>query len=110
MVLASRRFAGAWLTKAFLFYAEPNPFAIIDITATDNFGNSVSVAVNGSAGASGYGFYSIDDQTIASIDITSTRDFAIGELAMATTVPDAGIMWLLGSSLFSLCFLSRRRK
>ena len=45
-------------TKAFYFYAEPNPFAVFEITATTNSGTtSGPIPVDGAGGATYFGFY-----------------------------------------------------
>jgi Ca2+-binding RTX toxin-like protein len=70
-------------TLAFYLYAEPNPFAVINITATANDGTtSGPVPVNGAAGAQYFGFYATNGQTLASITVTSTTDFAVGEFGI----------------------------
>jgi hypothetical protein len=71
-------------TTAFYFYAEPDPFDIFDITATTNSGStSGAVAVNGASGANGFGFYTDASDTIATITISSSVDFAFGEFGIS---------------------------
>jgi hypothetical protein len=71
-------------TTAFYLYAEPNPFSDFQITAYAQDGTSSGpITVNGFAGAQYFGFYATDGQTIASITITSSIDFAIGEFGIA---------------------------
>jgi hypothetical protein len=73
-------------TKAFYFYAEPNPFAVFDITATTNTGvTSGPIPVDGTGGATYFGFYTGPNpsETIATINVSSTVDFAIGEFGIA---------------------------
>jgi hypothetical protein len=71
-------------TKAFRFYAEPNPFGFFNITATTNNGTtSGPIPVNGFAGAKYFGFFTTTlFESIASITVTSTVDFAVGEFGM----------------------------
>ena len=73
-------------TKAFRFYAEPNPFAVVNITATTNTGvTSGPIPVDGFAGARYFGFFTTTlFESIASITVTSTVDFAVGEFGMFT--------------------------
>jgi hypothetical protein len=83
-------------TGAFYLYAEPNPFATYDFTVTANDGTQLTRAVNGFAGANGFGFYTTDGSSIASVDVRSSVDFGIGEFgiaAAAAPVPEpAGIV------------------
>jgi len=90
-------------TAAFLFYAEPNPFAVFTITATANDGTLLSVDVDGFAGANGYGFYTTAT-ALTSITVSSSIDFAVGEFGIAkgvipetsTVVSGAVLAGLLG--------------
>ena len=73
-------------TSAFYFYAEPNPFAVFNITAVAQDGTSSGpIAVDGFAGAQYFGFYSTGSEHIASINISSNVDFAIGEFGIGAT-------------------------
>jgi len=73
-------------TDAFYLYAEPNPFAVIDITATTNDGTtSGSIPVQGDAGAQYFGFYTDGSASISSVTVSSSQDFAIGEFGINTT-------------------------
>lgn len=70
--------------SAFYFYAEPNPFAVYEITAVAQDGTSSGpISVNGAAGAQYFGFYSQAPGGIASINVTSATDFAVGEFGIA---------------------------
>lgn len=82
-----------WIIAAQL-YAEPNPFGVFDISAAaGDWGGATSPtitqAVDGNGGASGWGFYS-PDSFIRSITITSDVDFAIGDLATTLFIPAPG--------------------
>jgi len=69
---------------AFYLYAEPNPFAEYTITAYAQDGtSSPSITVDGYAGAQYFGFYATGSETIATITVTSSIDFAIGEFGIA---------------------------
>ena len=85
-------------TTAFYLYAEPNPFATFAITATAQDGTSASgtASVDGFAGAQIFGFYTTGDETIASVTVSSSIDFAIGEFGM-----NAGGYVALGDSYSS---------
>lgn len=90
---------------AFYFYAEPNPFAVYGMTATAQDGTSIVQSVNGSAGASYFGFYSTDGSPLTSITLTSTVDFAVGEFGIASAgmpavpAPGAILLGVLGTGL-----------
>lgn len=98
---------------AFYFYAEPNPFAVHSMTATALDGTSIVQNVNGSAGASYFGFYSTDGSPLTSITLTSTVDFAIGEFGIASAdmfavpVPGTILLGALGTGLVG--YLRRHR-
>jgi hypothetical protein len=96
--------------SAFLFYAEPNPFAVFTITATANDGTFLSIPVDGSGGANGFGFYGTGATTIASISVSSSADFAVGEFAIAGNhpVPEPSLCLLLGIALGAICLVTRR--
>jgi hypothetical protein len=80
--------------SAFYFYAEPNPFSPIAITAVADDGTtSGPVIVDGNAGARYFGFYGVDGKKVAAIVITSPSDFAVGEFGISyddepTPTPD----------------------
>jgi hypothetical protein len=70
-------------TSAFYLYAEPNPYAVYDVTAFAQDGTtSGPIAVDGFAGAQYFGFYGQGGATIASVSVTSNIDFAIGEFGI----------------------------
>jgi hypothetical protein len=73
-------------TSAFYLYAEPDPFAVFDISAVAQDGTtSGPIAVDGFAGASYYGFYSTGDDALASVTVNSDIDFAIGEFGIGSS-------------------------
>ncbi len=77
-------------TGAFYFYAQPRPNSgTVTITASSN-GTIVNQDVDSNGGASYFGFYADGTDTISSITITSSVDFAIGEfgIAKALQTPD----------------------
>ncbi|MBD1848725.1 PTPA-CTERM sorting domain-containing protein [Leptolyngbya sp. FACHB-711] len=79
---------------AFDFFAEPNPFDFRNITATTASGATLTQSVNGLAGAKYFGFYS-DNATdeITSITISSSDNFAIGQMRLAATpVPTPALL------------------
>ena len=83
-------------TSAFYLYAEPNPFAVFEVTAYAQDGTtSGPIAVDGYYGAQYFGFYATGGERVASITITSSIDFAIGEFGIATgSVPHGSIVGL----------------
>ncbi|MCC6677032.1 MAG: PEP-CTERM sorting domain-containing protein [Phycisphaerales bacterium] len=92
-------------------YAEPNPFAVFDIsaTATDSSGaGSVTLtqAVDGNGGACGWGFYT-PASFLRTVTISSDVDFAVGDLATVYFIPAPGSIVLLGAAAMSG---SRRRR
>jgi hypothetical protein len=94
-------------TGAFYFYAEPNPFQTFQITAITDSGTQLQADVSGSSGATGYGFYTDAFDTIASITVSSTVDFAIGEFGIALVdsqqaVPEASGLIVWSGLLFSV--------
>lgn len=87
-----------WIIAAQL-YAEPNPFADFDISATAvDWSGATSVTTtqtaSGFAGATGWGFYS-PDSFIRSITVSSDVDFAVGDLATTLFIPAPGPLALL---------------
>ena len=95
---------------AFVFYAEPNPFDTFDITATgtDASGAAISLtqAVTGDSGASGYSFWT-DGGTIDTVAVSSSVDFAVGEIGYSTVpAPGSVALGLLGG----LGLVTRRRR
>jgi hypothetical protein len=60
-------------TRAFYLYAEPNAFALFNVTATAQDGTtSGPVAVQGNGGAAYFGFYATGTPNIATITVTTT--------------------------------------
>jgi hypothetical protein len=75
-------------TNAFYFYAEPQQFAVLHITATAQDGTtSGPLEVNGEGGAQYFGFYGTGGDTVASITVTTDdpTGFAVGEFGINTT-------------------------
>jgi hypothetical protein len=73
-------------TLAFSFFAEPNDFDLLDITATAQDGTSSGpVGVEGDSGATFFGFYTTDPETpleCIEVSIDNSGGFAIGEFAI----------------------------
>jgi PEP-CTERM motif-containing protein len=84
--------------SAFDFYAEPNLFDTFEIVATAQNGVSTTLSqlVNGDSGAKYFGFYATDGDLISSITITdpsgNADGFAVGQLRLATSVPEPATM------------------
>ena len=73
-------------TRAFYFYAEPNTFAVFDVTATAQDGTtSGPIQVQGTSGAQYFGFYATGTPNIESITVTTTdtTGFGVGEFGIA---------------------------
>jgi len=74
-------------TSAFYFYAEPNPYATFEITATAQDGTtSGPIPVNGFASAQYFGFYTDGSVALKSIEVDSQTSFAVGEFGIASSV------------------------
>ena len=76
-------------TGAFYFYAQPNDFAAFSFTATAQNGTQILQSASGNAGATYFGFFATGVDTVQSITISSTTDFAIGEFGIAKAVAPA---------------------
>lgn len=70
---------------AFYFYAEPNSFSVMTITATTDTGaTSGPIDVSGSSGATGFGFAADAGESIATVTVTTNdTSFAVGEFGIA---------------------------
>lgn len=73
-------------TKAFYLYAEPDHFAVFQITVhTQDGTSSGAVPVFGEAGATFFGFYATGGATIQSVTVESPEDdFAVGEFGISS--------------------------
>ena len=78
-------------TKGFYFYAEPEPFAVHNVTATAQNGTTTTIAISGSAGARYIGFYATGADSIVSIAVSSDIDFAIGEFGITADRDNDGV-------------------
>jgi hypothetical protein len=108
-------------TEAVDFYAEPNVFDTFNITATDSSGATVTEAVAGFYGSSGFGFYESGAGSLSSITVTAdpaAEGFAIGEFGInggsltgtAGAVPDAvSTALMLAVAMGGILALARRR-
>jgi hypothetical protein len=77
-------------TRAFYFYAEPNTFAVFDVTATAQDGTtSGPIQVQGNSGATYFGFYATGTPNIESITVTTTdtTGLGVGEFGIAPAAP-----------------------
>jgi hypothetical protein len=84
-------------TGAFEFYVEPNPFTLQTFTATTDDGTtSGAYTAHGSAGATYAGFYGTGGSLIASVSLTGSTDFAVGEFGIATPEPASLALLALG--------------
>jgi hypothetical protein len=101
-------------TGAFYLYAEPNAFAIETIIATGSDGTSstLSQPTNGQGGATGYGFFAINGESIATITISDpeSNNFAIGEFGISGSVPEPSSMVLAGIGTLGLVAYRLARK
>ena len=105
-------------TGAFLFYGQPSPFVLLEMTATLDDGTTLSQDVHGDTtevdgGAKGFGFWAPLGGSLASITVTSEFDFALAEFGIARAfpnVPEAG-NWMAGIAALGLLGFSviRRR-
>lgn len=79
-------------TQAFHFYAQPNNFSVYTIRAEHQDGTFLELDVDGSAGATGYGFYVTDASYLTSILVTSAQGaagFALAQFQIAG--PDGSV-------------------
>jgi hypothetical protein len=74
-------------TSAFYFYAEPNNFAVFNVTATAQDGTtSGATQVNGTGGAKYFGFYGDPGNPLVSISVSvdsGAAGFAVGEFGIS---------------------------
>jgi cell wall-associated NlpC family hydrolase len=93
-------------TSAFYFYAEPNPFAVFNITATTQNGTSSGpIPVNGFSGARYFGFYTDGSTTLETISISSDADFAVGEFGISTASALGAVAAQLAKSVVGAPYL-----
>jgi|WetSurMetagenome_2_1015567.scaffolds.fasta_scaffold369806_1 hypothetical protein len=106
-------------SSAFYFYAEPEQFAAMTITATTDSGTtSGPISVNGNAGANGFGFFAGPGESITTITVTTNdTGFAIAEFGIAgsiTAVPTMNewgmIIFIMLAGLGAVCYLRRQRE
>jgi hypothetical protein len=74
-------------TSAFYFYAEPEAFAVFNVTATAQDGTTTTVSVNGNGGAKYFGFYATGGDRVSSITVSTpaaANGFAVGEFGIAS--------------------------
>ena len=75
-------------TEAFYFYAEPEHFALFNVTASAEDGTSSGpVSVNGDGGAKYFGFYGTNGALVSSIVVSSNDTFAVGEFGIKIKLP-----------------------
>ncbi len=91
-------------TGAFYFYAEPNDPAAFNFTATAQNGTQIVQSAAGNGGATQFGFFGTGGDTLQSVTISSTTDFAIGEFGIAS----AGVIPEPGTALFGLALVGAR--
>ena len=79
-------------TGAFYFYAQPGPGSgTVTITASSN-STEVIQNVKSDGGAAYFGFYSDGTDTLSSIIITSSIDFAVGEFGIAKALQNPDVI------------------
>ncbi len=79
-------------TGAFLFYVQPGPFGVFNISAVLDDGTSLTQSVDGDGGATGFGFWaslggSLLSITISSDTLSNEFDYALGEFNIARSIP-----------------------
>jgi len=95
--------------KGFGLFVEPDPFSLIDITLTTSDGSSLTQAVQGEAGAQFFGW---TGGGIASFTLSSSTDFAAGDVFSVAGVPEpaAWAMMLVGFGGLGAALRGSRRK
>ncbi|MDO9263733.1 MAG: IPTL-CTERM sorting domain-containing protein [Desulfosalsimonadaceae bacterium] len=80
-------------TQAFYFYAEPDSFSTMVISAeTDSGASSGDINVTGASGANGFAFYTNAGESITTITVATNDTFmAIGEFGIAQAAEPAAI-------------------
>lgn len=79
-------------TTAFVFYVEPDPFAVYSFTVTYSGGGSITESINGAAGAKGFAVFEHDGLgSPTGVSISSTVSFAVGEFYMGVNPPPVAV-------------------
>ena len=97
-------------TFAFYFYAEPTAFSTFTFTAEADDGTSVSQSVAGDSGASYFGFYGTGGTSVASITVSMSDDFAVGEFGISATAVPLPPAAFMGLALLAGVGVMRRRR
>ena len=109
---------------AFYLYVEPNNFAVFNVECTTNSGvSSGLIPVNGASGATGFGFYATQGDTLATVTVDvdpAGAGFAIGEFGVAdvfvgspTVIPTLSVVGFTALALalgLAAFVLMRRRR
>lgn len=95
-------------TGAFYLYVEPDPFSPIEFNVCSAATCSGPVIINGTAGATGFGFHGTGGDEIVSISVSGRSGFAVGEFGIAqATAPEPATLLLMGLGAAGL--VARRR-
>jgi PEP-CTERM motif-containing protein len=101
-------------TGAFDFWAEPDNFGVFNVTATAQDGTTLTEAINGLGGASGFGFFGTGGSEIVSLTVSAdagAAGFAISEFGIAAAaVPEPTSLALLAIGGLTLAGVRRWRR